>query len=488
MKKYLLLVALVICGSSHAADTLRIDRKQYETNRWDRNFVSQTKENPSIYFFQQNFSYSEIGVSGGYAKNNKPLLLQQGEGLRSFSVNTFTYTILSPNTKVWGTASYENKVRYNVKFNNISDWELLTPYITADSVGGDMKSETYSFSGGYGHQIKKYTLAATIAYRAMNEYRDVDPRPKNVVSDLKASIGASREFYDSYRLGFSLNGGKYKQTSSIKTFSELGGASQYHLIGLGEEYSRFAGTFPNSFYDGFSYGATFNLIPKNENGFYGSVSYNKFKVDKSMNDLNDIVLTTLHNSEIKSEIAFQKNNKGVKIDYSHKKKAGLENIFGTGSGGSYPLLSSEENYQNSTNQLSLTALFGSDSWKLLPQITYHDNTIEHIENHLNYSGITGAMDFQYNFHRKNASYLVTLGGAYDKNIKNGGKLTTSVTSIKPLIESYLALSKQDFYNIYLKLRSDVPLPTLQCGMFAELNINYNNLTNSGLFIKIGCVF
>lgn len=489
MKNYLLLVALAICGSSHAADTLRIDRKQYETNRWDRNFVSQTKENPAIYFFQQNFSYSEIGVSGSYAKNNKPNLLQQGEGLRTFSVNTFTYTVLSPNTKVWGTASYENRERFDVKFNNTSDWELLSPYVTADSVGGDMKSETYSFSGGYGHQIKKYTLAATLAYRAMNEFRDVDPRPKNVVSDLGVSLGVSRSFA-LHRIGFSFNAGKYKQTSSIKTFSELGGAPQYHLTGLGQEYSRFAGTFPNTFYDGFSYGATLNLIPENRNGFYGSVSYHQFRVEKSMNDLNDLTLTSLTNREIKGELAFLKGSRGLKIDYLHHQKKGTEFIYGTVTGGYYPQLSSEENYLNSTNRLAITGLIGNDSWQLKPQITWHNTTTEQItaENDLNYSGIRAALDLHYCLKHKKATYLVALGGAYDKKIKSSVNLTTSITALEPLIESYFNLSKRDFYNLHLKLRSDVPLPAGGCGLFVELHVGYDNFTHSGALLKVGCTF
>ncbi|MFR0835461.1 MAG: DUF6850 family outer membrane beta-barrel protein [Barnesiella sp.] len=46
-----------------------------------------------------------------------------------------------------------------------------------DTIGGDLQTEQYRFSGGYSGK-EDYSHGATGAYRAKIEYRDRDPRPK----------------------------------------------------------------------------------------------------------------------------------------------------------------------------------------------------------------------------------------------------------------------------------------------------------------------
>ena len=74
------------------------------------------------------------------------MLLQSGNGEKSIGFQADSY-IRKKNYCLWGNALYRNGRVKNLKWNETSDWELLYPYLLADSVGGDLSKEIYSFTG-----------------------------------------------------------------------------------------------------------------------------------------------------------------------------------------------------------------------------------------------------------------------------------------------------------------------------------------------------
>lgn len=103
----------------------------------------------------------------------------------------------------------------HTEWNENADFELLYPYVWADSVGGNLISERYAFAGGFAREFGRVAWGIYADYRAEIEYRTVDPRPKSVVSDLNLSTGATLSLGECYRLGTSVNLRVYRQKSSM---------------------------------------------------------------------------------------------------------------------------------------------------------------------------------------------------------------------------------------------------------------------------------
>lgn len=110
---------------------------------------------------------------------------------------------MSDASRIWGNAYYHNGERKNVQWNESADYELIYPYVMADTIGGDIKSETYFFEGGYAASHGRWTFGGEFSYRALLEYRDVDPRPRNSIADLQGKAGASYQFNKRYAVALS---------------------------------------------------------------------------------------------------------------------------------------------------------------------------------------------------------------------------------------------------------------------------------------------
>lgn len=72
--------------------------------------------------------------------------------------------------------------QYQVSWNSSSDYDLLNPYILADTLGGDTHCERYGFQGGYAVSKGKFQLGIEAIFRAEHEYRNVDPRMRGIVT------------------------------------------------------------------------------------------------------------------------------------------------------------------------------------------------------------------------------------------------------------------------------------------------------------------
>lgn len=467
----IIFVAVIVCIAlnSYAVDSLRIDQKSFDRSRLDRMFNRGVWANSALYFFSGDYSFSEINGKGSY--ENGGLLLQQGDLLKSISIHTNSFVELDKKTRIWGRAWYENSRREGVKYNNTSDFLLLYPYVTADSVGGAMKGETYAFNGGYARQLGRYTLAAELSYRATIEYRNVDPRPKNVVSDLTAKIALARELFG-YRVALSLNAGKYKQTNSVKFVSELKNVPIYHLTGLGSDYARFRGTFLNSFYDGGSYGGSIDVMPIEGEGLSFSLARHSFSYDKLLSDLNDISINKLLTVNNKLEISYLKRQKGVKVELQYDIRNGIENIYGSPTGQFYPLIASADNYSNKRFVGQITGLYGknisSHTLILSPRVNYSNVVINYYEGqkYMKSStvGLGASIDWSVSFRKSTLTAM--LGVYYNANLNS--EIDVESGRFDVLTDNYAVLLTSDNLKTSAKIRYDLSVAKLGGGVFCEL--------------------
>lgn len=270
---------------------------------------------------------------------------RQGKGTRFGNGGAGTYTKYK-STTLWGSAKYTNGRRRDVRWCETSDRELLYPYLLADSVGGDMRSETYSFAGGYADHRGRWAWGGTLSYLATLEYRSVDPRPRNIAGTLDASLGVAYRVAGDYYAGISASFRKYKQSNDIEFKSEMGVDKIFHLTGMGNHYKRFDGTGLNTHYDGHRYGLSADIYPSSGQGAFASVRISRFTFDNILTDLNKLPLSSLWHNELTAIIGYKGTygyrSGGIAADFATYRRHGSENIFGDGSGQVYPLIGSIE--------------------------------------------------------------------------------------------------------------------------------------------------
>ena len=178
----------------------------------------------------------------------------------------------------------------NVCWNSTSDYELLRPYVLADSVGGDLQHEQYRFYGGYARVDGRFNYGLTASYRAQHEYRQVDPRARatsrlTFLPDL--SLGY---LWGHYAVGLAGGLRIYKQQQSVAFYDQNGAnTSELHFTGLGTFYQRYSGTTYTSVqYRGTGWHASLTLVPRERDGWYALADYERLVVDRNLTGVNNV--------------------------------------------------------------------------------------------------------------------------------------------------------------------------------------------------------
>lgn len=234
---------------------------------------------PALRAYQRQNSYAQLAAS--FRRYTQNLYLQQeGSGKQTFTVHSETYQKYSKDLTLWGNAYYNSQQTYNVKFNETADYNIVYPYVMADTIGGDLKSETYAFAGGLAKAVGDYQLGLTVGYRGLQSYRDRDPRPKNISSELNLGLAASRKVFNRYALAFDLKGTKYSQKNTLDFVSELGQPLVYHDAGLGVYNKLLSGSLTSAWYNGLGYGADINISPLSYKGLFGGLTLHHSNLKK----------------------------------------------------------------------------------------------------------------------------------------------------------------------------------------------------------------
>lgn len=362
LKRFFIFFAISIASQSLIAeDSLSIQNRVLDRLTPVQNFIKTPFDNPALHYYKYKNSLSSFSLNGLYDYQQQSVIQELGKGEEAFSVNANSFLVFNKNSRIWGSATYKNGKKKDVKGNETSDFALVYPYMTADSIGGDINSETYAFEGGYAYSHKKITCGAEFSYRSLLEYRQIDPRPRNIVADLNVKAGMAYALSNRYKGGISLYYQRYKQNGDITFYNELGFSSIIHLSGLGMDYTRFAGKQSSYAYKGNKIGATISLLPTTENGFSATVDYSMFTYDKELKALNNLPMNKLDVHNVKAEMAWRKeinnqNNIAVKANGSFSNKNGTENIFGSSSD-AYIQISSAKQFTSHEMNAELEALY-----------------------------------------------------------------------------------------------------------------------------------
>lgn len=292
----LFFVLLRFSVQAQVQDTIAVAEHLHE---W-MNVMAESRSNPAFMQTAYSTSNTRMRLRISSRSSDKALQLETGDGHTLGEAIVESYLRLDNRNTVWGGASYQMGRKCNIRFNSTSDYELLYPYVMADTLGGNMENERYAFNGGYAIRLNRWTIGAVIDFRAEHEYRTIDPRPRGIVTDLTLRLGASYEWRN-YRLGAGIGTRTYKQTNNVDFYNPLGVIPEYHLTGLGTDYVRFSGAVRSSYYTGTGVVADFQLLPCNGTGAYLSLEGRYMPYENILTELNALPITKLNvtNSTVK---------------------------------------------------------------------------------------------------------------------------------------------------------------------------------------------
>lgn len=458
--------------------------------------------NPANRAFSRQYSLSEL--SAGYTAASEQTTIQQtGNGMNQFLVNVQSFYKMNAENTVFGNASYKNGKRKNVHWNESSDYNIIYPYVTADSIGGDISFEEYAFKGGYSKSFSKTTIGIALDYRALLEYRNIDPRPKNTVSDLKVQAGVSQDMGNHYVVGASLNAQKYTQSNALKFFSELGSPAVYHMTGLGVYNNLLTGNKLNSFYDGRGYGANLQLFPKDQNGFVLSIGYHHFDYEKIMTEFQNLIASSILEQRLEGELSYLRKSEkqiwGSKIQAFYTNRTGTENIFDNKSTTSYIKISEAAKYTNRVSSVAFSGLYYIPnpelSWSVSPLFNLK-NTAEKYIDPLRTIDITQAIGrLDLSVAKLFSKSLVSITAAIEYNQALDSKMNLSdrskTNSIFDMLDYNYAYLSSSYSRINLGARWDYKYQT-DLNFFLKTNLDYYNYSknknNTYFQMSIGMTF
>ena len=331
MDKSKILIALLIFVGyiAFAQDSLRLSQKinnQYNEERRQTNNLYYNPANMSDY---STSSMSEFGINY-QSDQQKTYLQQKGSGDNGINLKTNSYKRLKSNNVVWGDAQYSNVVRKNLRYNENLDFERIAPYVTLDSVGGQINIENYHFAGGYAKKNNRFGFGLSGSYTAQMAYRSRDPRLRDTTSDLLVSAGINYKIYNNYALGVFGEFNKYTQNSSVSFVNQVSYPVVYQSIGFGYSNYFFNNSFTTQFEElGYRIGA--QITSKNGKDFYilGTIANsNNIKSISPKNSNRYYDASDLENKtsliEVAKFFAISNNRIGLIFNYNASIRTGEE--------------------------------------------------------------------------------------------------------------------------------------------------------------------
>lgn len=335
-------------------------------------------KSPALRPFQYKQSMTPVDISYIF-ENKERYNYQLGSGEKGVKIATDSYIKDAfPNMTLWGNAKYENVKVQNLKFNETSDFELVFPYVIADSVGGNLNMETYQFSGGIAKEDGNWIFAGEAGYKANLSHRKIDPRPNNNSSDIYAKLGLGYSINSNSVLSVNFGARSYKQRNTLAFVAVLGRPNLYHFNGLASYNALLSGSSESSganLYAVNGFNAKIFLAPKNQNGVFAEAAIEQNAGERTLplssasaNNWTDQIISG--KLGYFNEIADLRYGALATIDLQTRKGSeGLFNNDGANTGG-YTKISEISSYRYYNFNYNLEAYFGKKGWSIKPYANY----------------------------------------------------------------------------------------------------------------------
>lgn len=436
-------------------------------------------KNPALYGAAFENDHSQLAIDADYLHQTEAFVLQKGTGHTHYQVEADTYLRLSEQTAVWGKASYMTGRNRQIRWSSVSDYELIEPYILADTLGGRTETERYVFEGGYATRLNKLLLGGEMMFRAEHEYRTTDPRMRAIVSDLTLRAGAAYQT-SSYHWGAAVEANIYKQTDNVTFYREEGVIPEFQMTGLGAIYVRFSGEVNNLYYNGGGTQLYLSANPLNGRGVFADIALGQHRYERIAASLNSLPLTKLYRHEAHLQAGWKHREKAdaaIYVDARYTRRLGDENMVGSSQSNNYPILTTLTMYKNDILDASVNALYGrkqQTDWHVMLKAGYQQNNEKYVEpeRKQKYQRVYGELGAQLIAGIGHQTTLTCgLNAAYIKNVDSELSipvLNTEAAAVEMLNHNYRYL-KADYTRMNASVRADRAIAGTRYGLFAELS-------------------
>lgn len=426
-----------------------------------RNEVYHNPAMQSIHFMS---SLTTLAAGYSHSEATLPVRLEYGDG-HSYGFGDIKAYLHKGKATIWGNAKYYNGTFRNIQFCETSDFENVSPYVMADTVGGDSRREFYHFLGGFSYPLGKFNVGAEGEYTAMLEYRTRDPRPRNLTGDLRLKVGASYSLTKSHLLGVAVSARKYKQTNELKLYNEISVPTIYHSTGLGMDYYRFRGVNTSTYYKGYSVGGMFDFTSVHNDGLFANIDYEYTKIDKIISSLNELPMATMRDYSQNVKVGYGTNSGGtgygIALTESWSERKGTENIFGTAQDNIYPQISEASQYSLKRFSTGVEAVYqhnvksGSYSAKLNVEYADYKELYRQPERKLNASSVIAALKCAGDVKTGQMLLSGELCGGYEWNTSSSLVVPLDIQKEKMFtpVQHYFNYLSADRYNISASVKA-----------------------------------
>lgn len=429
-------------------------------------------------------------------------LKQKGKGKNLWGAEARTFQVLDSKTVVWGNASYVQGKNKQMLWNENADYDLIYPYVAADSVGGDMKFENYSFSGGYSKKVNTFTLGITGSYKASLSYRDVDPRPKNTTANFSLALGANKMIMGKFKAGAYLEAEKYTQKHYLSFVSNQGFPMIYNMSGLGNYNELLSGKLRQSYYEGWSYGGGLQIFEAENRNWYLNIGLKKLNMDKLLTEYTDLNASKIDEQRLNFSLGkFFDTGKvswGISAEGNSISRKGTENLFLNENSRNYIQIGTVEQYSHKMNTILLKGLLQTETNEvrssLLPFLGWakEKEIYNSPRSAVEFNKMIYGIDYQWlKTFSTHLALSVSLGASavhvYDKNavFNNSGK-----PSINQMLQENYAFMTSDVWQAKMDINFHFSFPVIK-NAFVGGKMMYSNFKDSSntLFaVSIGSIF
>jgi len=307
--------------------------------------------NAATMVYRDSLSLSKAEAIFDDKRSSRPVVAETGTGHTSYGVGAESYCRLSSLSAAWGNASYTRSTLRDIRLADAIDYRIIGPYTLGDDAGGDMTSQSYRFGGGWARLYDRWSVGLSATYRAETAHRTYDPRVRDVISDLTIGGGGSFAFNDRWILGLNVDFTTYHQDTDVKFVNPANETITKVYTGLGSVYKRFGGnTATESAHTLTSFGIGLQWLPVTGRGLMASVSAETARCAMYLRGFNNIRLGYTDTKSAAGRISLPVGLDGnfeiaPSVKAMYMKRTGTENLFGTVSGGNYPVIGKRENYR-----------------------------------------------------------------------------------------------------------------------------------------------
>lgn len=341
-----IMAAGTLTAAAGEADTLSVNLTEHRSMLTE--LRGQVFSNPAMQSLHYRTSLNTVAATFSHRSSSAPVRHEYGDRSNSGSGLIEAY-LHNGKATLWGNAAYSNGKTHGIKYCETSGFDIVAPYVMADTVGGSSRQEYYHFAGGFSWPLGRFNVAAEGEYSALMEYRTRDPRPKNLTGDLRAKAGVSYYVDDTNIIGIALTARKYKQTNEVEFYNEVSVPTVWHLTGLGTDYYRFRGDYTETYYKGWAWGGMMSYSQRGGEGLFAHAGYERMAIDKIISSLNQLPMSTTTSHNVNATLGFSRDNEGsgwgIAAFGNMMRRNGTENIFGTAKDNIYPQIAEARQYR-----------------------------------------------------------------------------------------------------------------------------------------------